>query len=193
LLFTPVTIELEYQQAKAGNDQCDIAEAADSGPLFEWLPGTNGNRHDHQCNHLTQLHTQVKDQNFTEQGRIIRQCHFLQACRQTKTVDQAKQEYHQQQIGCIKTEPSAEAVEVLKPLVGHSQRNDSVDQIMVGSNAGEGGKNQCQGMSERKRGDKQQDLTQPGQEKHHTQQEQQMVVSTQHVLGAGPHHIQKTA
>ena len=47
-------------------------------------------------------------------------------------MDEAEEEDHEEQVGCLPAQQLVEAVQVLEALVDHAQRDDRVDEIGVG-------------------------------------------------------------
>src|SRR5687768_18574829 len=96
-------------------------------------------------------------------------------------MEQAKQEYGAQQVGRLHVEVFLETSVIVEPLVDHAQRDDRVDQEVIPGDLVERGKNKGNAVPDGKGGDKPGDVPEGGQEKYYAEQEQQVVVSCQHV------------
>ena len=81
---------------------------------------------------------------------------------------------------------------VVKALVNHADGNDGVHQIEVPSDLEVGRKNQGDAVPQCEHRDKFSDVLESGQKEDHTEQEQQMVISREHVACTQTHVLEVT-
>ena len=180
-----VAMQLHQQQQCAQNHQQLVRREAE--PLERWLPPPDGQqRHHHgQRRDLADLHPQVEAQDAQQhRGAVITQRQLLQARGQPEPVQQPEAEDHAEQVRRGHAEVLLEAAVVVEGLVHHAQRDHRVDQEVVPGDAPEGGEDQREAVAQREYGDELRHVPERGQEEHHAEQEQQVVVAAEHVRGA---------
>ena len=188
-----ITVQLEQQQQKTAEHQSAIGDACQRLPHRGLLPGANDDaHHDQRCN-LAEFDTEIEEQNLAQQTALIGHGQVLQPGRQTEAVNQSETEDHDQQAGRRDADPALKAIEVFKTLVHYGCGDHRVDQIMIGADACIGGEDQCERVAQGEGSDEFENIDETGQEEHHAEQEQQMVVTGEHVFGASPDVVEDAA
>src|SRR5829696_119438 len=108
-------------------------------------------------------------------------------------MDQAKPEDHRQSVRWLDSDTFPKTVKVVKALVDHRYGDHGIDQVVVRLDTEERPPEQRNAVANRKRGDEFYDVSEPRQEEHHAEQEEQVVVARQHVDGARPCVIEMAA
>lgn len=173
---------LKNEQRNSGDHQAPVGSLVKQVKTAPVSPLVDEEKDGDEGNHLPQLHTHIEGKDFGKR-RLVAHRQLLQPGRQPKTVYQSESEHHVEQMGGVGLKISLETVEVLKTLVQHRQGNDRINQVVVGGNAEQRGADERDAVPQRERRDEAQDVLEIFEEKHHADQEQQMVVTGEHVFG----------
>ena len=101
-------------------------------------------------------------------------------------MEQAEDEHGRARVG-LEAEESLEAVHVLERLVDDGEADDGVDEIRVGAHASEHADEQREAVAHGEETHVGDDVLQPVQKEDDADEEEQMVVAGDHVLGAQIH------
>lgn len=173
---------LKNEQRNSGDHQAPVGSLVKQVKTAPGSPLVDEEKDRDERNHLPKLHAHIEGKDFGKR-RLVAHRQLLQTGRQPKTVYQSESEHHVEQMRGVGLEISPETVEVLKTLVQHRQGNDRINQVVVGGNAEQRGADERDAVPQRERRDEAQDVLEIFEEKHHTDQEQQMVVTGEHVFG----------
>ena len=96
-------------------------------------------------------------------------------------MNQTEDEDHPDETGGTGVEVTLEPAQVVEGLVADGQRDHRINQIVVDRDAVEGREDQRDRMADSKGGDELDDVVEARQEEDHAEQEQQVVVASEHV------------
>ena len=189
-----VAVQLHEQQQAAGIDQAGVGEAAEQLERLPLAPQLEQGHHAYQRGDLADLDADVEAQDAHQDAEVVvTQRQLLQPGRQAETMQQAETEHGRQQIRRLHAEVQLETAVVVEALVDHAEGDHGVDQVVVPGDLEEGRKDQRDAVAQGKDGDELRHLLERGQEEHHAEQEQQVVVAREHMAGTQPDVLQVAA
>ena len=97
VVFVCVAIHLKNEESDAGEYQPDIRQLSKALKGFGGAPDSEKNEHDRESSHLPELDTHVKGENARDQP-FLAESQFLEPGRQTKAMNQAEKEDHDQKV-----------------------------------------------------------------------------------------------
>lgn len=185
-----VAMQLRQEQRTSREHQCRVGNFCERRKTPRAAKKRQYHCHQTQRRDLANLDTRVE----TEQPRrqsFVRQADALQARGQAEPVDQAKRKHDAKQVRRLDAKASAKTVEVVEALVDDRNRNHRVYQEGIGFHAIERRSNQRDAVTERKCRNECDDVPEFREKEHDAEQEQQVVVTGQHMTGAGPEIVEK--
>src|SRR5258705_3837158 len=131
---------------------------------------------------LTNLHADVEADDVGDQS-VLRKREILQLGGEAEAMEEPEHEHRDLRVR-LKPEEPPEAIHVLERLVDDRETDDRIDQVRVRADAAEHAREQRDAVPQREEAHVGHDILQAIEEEDHADQEQQVVVSRDHVLGA---------
>lgn len=186
-------MHLVEEQQKPGENERKIACSRQCVPNVRAAPGVDDDEHHTQRCDLPEFDADVEPEDFYDQPGVLCERQSLELGRQAETVHQSENEDHRQQVRRRHVQELLKPAEILETLVDDGERNKRIDQVMIGGNTRDRRTDQHDGVSDRESRYELDDLDEIRQEKDDADQEQQVIVAGEHVLGAGPDKIEPIA
>ncbi len=145
-------------------------------------PVAHGNQDDGERDELADLDADIEGKQVRDQpvfGNVV----FEDLGRETKPMEQAEDQRCHPGVR-LEAEPALERTEIVERLVDDRKPDDGIDQIGADIPAEVDAEQHRGGMADGKQADIERNVLQPVEEEDHAEQEEQMVVACDHVLGA---------
>ncbi|CCA90338.1 hypothetical protein PP1Y_Mpl3996 (plasmid) [Novosphingobium sp. PP1Y] len=170
--------ETGAHQRRVGSDGAALEAAAQS-------PDVHGDEDQAQGHELPKFDADVEREEVRDHA-LGRERQILELGCKAEAMKQAEDEYRGTGIG-RPAEHRAKAVEVVDCLVGDGQPDDGIDDVGIGANVEDRTDQQRRAVPDREQRDVSPDVLHPVEEKDDSGEEEQMVVTRDHVLRAEVH------
>lgn len=178
-----ITVELHQEQQRADDHKADVGDVAKLRERRGVPPAVEDEAHHEQGGDLPEFDADVEREDFHHEA-VMTERQLLQPRREAEPVNQPETKDGPEQIGRSRADVFFEAVEVIESLVADRERDDRVDQEIIRADVEQRGEDQRDAVPKGERGDELHDVFETREEEHHPEQEQQVIVTGEHVARA---------